>query len=103
MKIERAIEILDPEHREHYDDLEEVNEACRMGMEALKMMQRGQIVRPGQWIKPVPGDGEPYCSECKHEAPTTGGLCAEYWFPAFCPSCGADMRKKIIPMPKREE
>ena len=39
MKIERAIEILDPEHREHYDDLEEVNQACRMGMEALRIMQ----------------------------------------------------------------
>lgn len=37
MKIERAIEILDPEHREHYDDLEEVNEACRMGMAALRI------------------------------------------------------------------
>ena len=36
MKIERAIEILDPEHREHYDGMDEVNEACRMGMEALK-------------------------------------------------------------------
>lgn len=39
MKIERAIEILDPGHREHYDDLEEVNEACRMGMEALRIVQ----------------------------------------------------------------
>lgn len=36
MKIDRAIEILDPEHREHYDGMEEVNEACWMGMEALK-------------------------------------------------------------------
>ena len=35
MKIERAIEILNPEHQEHYDGLDEVNEACRMGMEAL--------------------------------------------------------------------
>lgn len=34
--IDRAIEILDPEHRENYDGLEEINEACRMGMEALK-------------------------------------------------------------------
>ena len=40
MKIERAIEILDPEHRERYDDLEEVNEACRMGMEALRIVQK---------------------------------------------------------------
>lgn len=36
MKVERAIEILDPEHRELYDSIEPVNEACRMGMEALK-------------------------------------------------------------------
>lgn len=36
MELARAIEILDPEHRERYDSLEEVNEACRMGMEALK-------------------------------------------------------------------
>lgn len=36
MGIERAIEILDPEHRENYDGLDEVNEACRMGMEALE-------------------------------------------------------------------
>lgn len=36
MKIERAVEILNPEHREHYDSIETVNEACRMGMEALQ-------------------------------------------------------------------
>lgn len=29
MAIDRAIEILDPEHREHYDGMDEVNEACR--------------------------------------------------------------------------
>ena len=36
MTIERAIEILDPEHREHYESIEPVEEACCMGMEALK-------------------------------------------------------------------
>lgn len=36
MTIERAIEILDPEHREHYESIDIVKEACRMGMEALK-------------------------------------------------------------------
>lgn len=36
MTNERAIEILNPEHREHYDSIETVNEACRMGMEALE-------------------------------------------------------------------
>lgn len=36
MPIDRAIEILDPEHRENYNGVDEVNEACRMGMEALE-------------------------------------------------------------------
>ena len=36
MTIERAIEILNPEHREHYDSIEIVEEACRMGMNALE-------------------------------------------------------------------
>lgn len=45
--IERAMEILNPEHRERYDDLEEVNEACRMGANALlivrEIMQSGGL------------------------------------------------------------
>lgn len=52
MTIDRAIEILNPEHREHYDGMEEVNEACRMGMEALER---------SRWIpvsKGLPEDGE---------------------------------------------
>ena len=36
MKVERAIEILNPAHREHYESIDPVNEACRMGMEALE-------------------------------------------------------------------
>lgn len=36
MTIDRAIEILDPEHREHYAGMDEVNKVCRMGMNALK-------------------------------------------------------------------
>ena len=39
MTPERAMEILDPEHREHYESMEPVNEACRMGMEALRRVQ----------------------------------------------------------------
>lgn len=39
MTIERAIEILDPEHREHYESIEPVNEACRMGIDALKQVE----------------------------------------------------------------
>ena len=36
MTIDRAIEILNPEHREHYESIAPVMEACRMGMEALE-------------------------------------------------------------------
>lgn len=36
MTTERAIEILNPEHREHYESIEIVEEACRMGMKALE-------------------------------------------------------------------
>jgi len=35
ISYERAAEILDPTHREHYDSMDEVNEACRIGMNAL--------------------------------------------------------------------
>ena len=36
MKIKRAMEILDPTHRERYDSLGIVEDACRMGITALK-------------------------------------------------------------------
>lgn len=50
MKIERAIEILNPEHREAYDDLEEVNEACRMGMLALRIIQAIEENETGRFL-----------------------------------------------------
>lgn len=46
MTIERAIQILDPEHREHYDSIETVNEACRMGMAALRAQQEAEKNEP---------------------------------------------------------
>lgn len=39
ISIDRACEILDPEHREHYDSVEPVNEACRMAIAALREQQ----------------------------------------------------------------
>lgn len=36
ISIDRAIQILDPEHRERFESLDAVKEACRMGMEADK-------------------------------------------------------------------
>lgn len=47
--VERAIEILNPNHLEHYESLEEVKEACRMGIEAL---QRGNELI--------------HCKDCRH-------------------------------------
>lgn len=38
MRIERAREILDPEHREEYETMEPVMEACRMGRAALEKL-----------------------------------------------------------------
>lgn len=66
MTIERAIEILDPEHRENYDGMDEVNEACRMGMEALKRQR---------WIP------------CSERLPETNGKDASYL--VYIPSFGA--------------
>ena len=36
MKIKRAMEILDPNHMEHYGSIDIVNEACEMGRRALE-------------------------------------------------------------------
>lgn len=43
MTVERAIEILDPNHREHYGSIETVNEAYRMGMKALEKQKPKKI------------------------------------------------------------
>lgn len=47
--VKRAIEILDPNHRERYSDLpdgmEQVNEACRMGRDALITIHKPEIMR----------------------------------------------------------
>lgn len=65
MTLERAIEILNPEHREHYDSLETVEVACKMGMDALKK----QIPKKPE-IKIAGTTGwntTTYCPACKKE------------------------------------
>lgn len=72
MTIERAMEILDPKHREHYDSIDVVNEACRMGMEALeKQIPKKPLYIAGDYDLPLCSkckspaeDNEPYCSVC---------------------------------------
>lgn len=44
MSIDRAIEILNPEHREHYSNVEIVNDACRLGVLALQKMKFSENV-----------------------------------------------------------
>lgn len=88
MEIERAIEILNPEHREHYDSIETVietvNEACRMCMRALEKQipkkptfegdgydDSGNIIYD-TWICP--------CCEDRYEV--------DYERHNHCPTCG---------------
>lgn len=94
MKIERAIQILDPNHREYYESIDPVNEACRMGMEALQE----KLYRSGgcDWCKSL---------EKKPDDFTLGDLRADryvrntfigdgftYFLTAmFCPICGRDL------------
>lgn len=49
-------------------------------------------VRHGRWIKPVPGDGENYCSVCKAEHLWFYGY--GYLESNYCPNCGAKMDKE---------
>lgn len=49
-------------------------------------------VRHGRWIKPVPGDGENYCSVCHAEQPWFYGY--GYLKSNYCPNCGARMDKE---------
>lgn len=58
MKIERAFQILDPTHREHYESIKPVNEACIVARAALYMRMKES---------PYP-DGDPNvlaCPNCK--------------------------------------
>lgn len=93
MTNERAIEILNPEHREHYKSIEVVNEACRMAISALEKQipkkpdyegdgydENGELIYD-TWI----------CPHCNHEYEV------EYEDYAFCPNCGQalDWRDEI--------
>ena len=73
MTLDRAIEILDPEHREYYESIDPVNEACRIGMNALKQIRDGKLVEVV------------YCRECRFSHKVTddtgdvvGWLCSLY-------------------------
>ena len=84
MTIDRAIEILNPEHRERYDSLETVKEACRMGMKALEAQKpvKPRIARAdgyttkrrwgycgmcGAGLRIAKGSRDAYCWRCGRE------------------------------------
>lgn len=76
MTIERAIEILNPEHKEHYESIEPVIEACRMAISALEKQIPMQIteVHVDEYVCPVCG-AENSCNQ---------GVVED----KFCPECG---------------
>ena len=56
----------------------------------LKRLRRS--MRHGRWVRPVPGDGENYCSVCKAQQPWVWN--EGYLDYDFCPHCGAKMDEK---------
>lgn len=52
MTDERAMEILDPDHREHYESIEPINEACRIGIKAIKRVKDfAEVFTPSHIVK----------------------------------------------------
>ena len=45
ISLDRVIEILNPEHREDHPNMDEINEACRMGMEAMQELRDREMQR----------------------------------------------------------
>ena len=93
MTIDRAIEILDPEHREHYDGMDEVNEACRMGMEALERTKWIPCSeRPPEELEPVnvvwvnhnPAPYYRYTKDVPQKATAVYYREAWYWWSCVC-------------------
>lgn len=80
VKIERAIEILNPAHREHYESIEPVDEACRMGIAALLYRVR----KKPEYLpaRPAPALACKRCGSVKHLHNADGAQ------NAFCGQCG---------------
>ena len=80
MNVQRAIEILNPAHREHYESIEPVNEACRMGIAALSYRVR----KKPEYLpaRPAPALACKRCGSVKHLHNADGAQ------NAFCGQCG---------------
>ncbi len=87
MTAERAIEILDPTHREHYDSLETVQTACRMGMQALeKQIPKKPVSINDDSIGCFNDDKKLACPNCKK--PIINVWSKSKYNPHFCHYCG---------------
>lgn len=77
MTNERAAEILDPTHAERYESMDPINEACRMGMNAL-CRRIPQVPHPegspdilacpvcgsGEYLHNEDGTPNKFCGQC---------------------------------------
>lgn len=85
MTVDRAIEILDPEHREQYESIDPVNEACRMGMEALKRSrwipcsERLPELRDTRWRRTVIVCARGHVRPMIYERDSVRGKAVERW------------------------
>lgn len=61
-------------------------------MPTLTQPKDSTSVQHGRWVKPVPGDGENYCSVCHTDQPWFYGY--GYYDSDYCPNCGARMDAK---------
>lgn len=77
MKIDRAIQILTPTHREVYESIEPVNEACQMGVDALwkkiprrpypdgdKNILACAVCGSGEYLHNEDGNRNSFCGQC---------------------------------------
>lgn len=77
MEVARAFEILDPAHREHYESIDPVNEACILARGALYLQMSEkpypdgdrQILacpncRSGEYLHNEDGNRNKFCGQC---------------------------------------
>lgn len=81
MTKEQAIKILDPEHREHYGEIDEVNEACRIGIEAIRKQVKVPVIRTER-------EYDKYDRACCPNCNVIYDQFDDEWGCAYCPHCG---------------